>query len=116
MKRNFIYSKKSVRTLLLKLEPYFLSHAERCESLQNQDFVGGMQNRRRFAPTIFLVQKPFSKNCGIHCTKFEFILKATLMPTNRTRGARGGSKLPRTLVSFRHCLAEPRQPRKKKHS
>ena len=33
--------------------------------------------------------------------------------TNRTRGARGGSKLPRTLVSFRHCLAEPRQPRKK---
>src|SRR3989344_3937566 len=35
------------------------------------------------------------------------------MPTNRTREARGGSKLPRTLVSFRHCLAEPRQPRKK---
>src|SRR3989344_4737652 len=72
-----------------------------------------MQNRRRFAPTIFLVQKPFSKNCGIHCTKFECILKATLIPTNRTRGARGDSKLPRTLVSFRHCLAEPRQPRKK---
>ena len=75
--------------------------------------MGGMQNRRRFAPTIFLVLKPFSKLCGIHCTKFECILKATLMPTNRTRGARGGSKLPRTLVSFRHCLAEPRQPRKK---
>src|SRR3990167_840196 len=56
-----------------------------------------MQNRRRFAPTIFLVLKPFSKNCGIHCTKFECILKATLMPTNRTRGARGGLKLPRTL-------------------
>src|SRR3989344_909921 len=89
------------------------SHAKRGESLQNQDFVGGMQNRRRFAPTIFLVQKPFSKNCGIHCTKFECILKATLIPTNRTRGARGDSKLPRTLVSFRHCLAEPRQPRKK---
>src|SRR3989338_10696948 len=51
--------------------------------------------------------------CGIHCTKFECILKAIPMPTNRTRGARGGSKLPRTLVSFRHCLAEPRQPRKK---
>ena len=50
---------------------------------------------------------------GIHCAKFECILKATLMPTNRTRGARGGSKLPRTLVSFRHRLAEPRQPRKK---
>src|SRR3989344_7292386 len=69
MKRNFIYSKKSVRTLLLKLEPYFLSHAERGESLQNQDFVGGMQNRRRFAPTIFLVLKPFSKNCGGYRTR-----------------------------------------------
>src|SRR3989338_9852970 len=56
-----------------------------------------MQNRRRFAPTIFLVQKPFSKLCGIHCTKFECILKATLMPTNRTRGARGDLKLHRTL-------------------
>src|SRR3989338_3056610 len=33
-------------------------------SVQNQNFVGGMQNRRRFAPTIFLVRKPFSKNCG----------------------------------------------------
>ena len=50
---------------------------------------------------------------GVYYTKFECILKATLMPTNRTREARGGSKLPRTLVSFRHCLAEPRQPRKK---
>src|SRR3989344_3085152 len=76
------------------------SHAERGESLQNQDFVGGMQNRRRFAPTIFLVQKPFSKICGIHCTKFEPFLKPIL-----TRNE-----------SPRHCLAEPRQPRKKKHS
>ena len=28
----------------------------------------------------------------MYYTKFESILKATLMPTNRTRGARGGSK------------------------
>src|SRR3989338_5569330 len=55
----------------------------------------------------------FPPQRGIHCTKFECILKATLMPTNRTRGARGGLKLPRTLVSSRHCLAEPRHPRKK---
>jgi hypothetical protein len=33
--------------------------------------------------------------------------------TNRTRGARGDFDLNRTLVSFHHCLAEPRQPRKK---
>src|SRR3990167_2616150 len=52
-------------------------------------------------------------NCGVYYTKFECILKATLMPTNRTRGARGGSGLNRTLVSFRHYLSEPRQPRKK---
>ena len=34
-------------------------------------------------------------NGGVYCTKFELILKA--IPTNRTRGARGGSKLNRTL-------------------
>ena len=32
---------------------------------------------------------------GVYCTKFELILKA--IPTNRTRGARGASKLNRTL-------------------
>ena len=32
---------------------------------------------------------------GVYCTKFELILKA--IPTNRTREARGGSKLNRTL-------------------
>src|SRR3989344_9502473 len=59
-----------------------------------------MQNRRRFAPTIFLVLKPFSKICGIHCTKFEPFLKP----------------IPTRNESPRHRLAKPRQPRKKKHS
>src|SRR3989344_8442944 len=58
MKRNFIYSKKSVRTLLLKLEPYFLSHAERGESFQIQDFLGGIQNRWHFVPTPFRLPTP----------------------------------------------------------
>ena len=40
MKKNFICSKKSVRTFKLRIEPYFLSHAERGESFQNQDFLG----------------------------------------------------------------------------
>ena len=31
---------------------------------------------RRFAPTAFLLRKPFLKNCGIHCTKFEPFSKA----------------------------------------
>ena len=34
---------------------------------------------------------------GVYCTKLELILKAILMPTNRTRGARDGSELNRTL-------------------
>ncbi len=41
MKKIFIRSKKSARTFKLRIEPYFLSHAERGESFQNQDFVGG---------------------------------------------------------------------------
>src|SRR3989344_1024077 len=44
-----------------------------------------MQNRRRFVPTIFLVQKPLSKICGIHCTKFEPFLKQTLMKNEPPR-------------------------------
>jgi len=34
---------------------------------------------------------------GVYCTKFELFLKAIPMPTNRTREARGGLKLNRTL-------------------
>ena len=35
--------------------------------------------------------------CGVYCTKSELFLKAILMKVNRTRGARGDSKLNRTL-------------------
>src|SRR3989344_8395224 len=58
MKRNFIYSKKLVRTLLLKLEPYFLSHAERGEPFQIQDFLGGIHLCRHFVPTPFRLPIP----------------------------------------------------------
>ncbi len=34
---------------------------------------------RRFAPNIFLVLKPFLKNCGVYCTKFELFLLKILM-------------------------------------
>src|ERR1035437_10166267 len=64
MKKIFICLKKSVRTLKSKTEPYFLSHALRGEPFWIQDFLGGIQNRRHFVPTIFLVRKPFLKNCG----------------------------------------------------
>ena len=64
MKRNFIYSKKSVRTLLLKLEPYFLSHAERGEPFQIQDFLGGIHLCRHFVPTPFRLPIPISNFGG----------------------------------------------------
>ena len=40
------------------------SHAERGEPFQIQDFVGGIQNRRRFAPTAFLLRNPISNFGG----------------------------------------------------
>jgi len=52
------------------------SHAERGESLQNQDFVGGMQKRRRFAAAPLGFRKQNPNFCGPYCTKFECILKA----------------------------------------
>src|SRR3989344_3801990 len=79
-RKYFGNSKKSVRTFKLRIEPYFLSHAERGESLQNQDFVGGMENRRRFAPTLFLVRNHFSKNCGAFWLKFDPGLMKTPRP------------------------------------
>jgi hypothetical protein len=39
---------------------------------------------------------------GVYCTKFELILKAIPMKANRTRGARGSSKLNRTLDAKPH--------------
>jgi len=53
-----------------------LSHAERGESLQNQDFVGGMQKRRRFAAAPLGFQKPISKNCGDDFRNFEPVIAA----------------------------------------
>src|SRR3989344_9635592 len=60
------------------------SHALRGEPFWIQDFLGGIQNRRYFVPTMFLVPKPFSKICGIHCTKFEPFLKAILTRKSET--------------------------------
>ena len=82
MKKFFICLKKSVRTFKLRIEPSFLSHALRGEPFQIQDFVGGIQNRRHFVPTIFLHPNPISFSGGLYCTKFELILKAILMIRN----------------------------------
>ena len=49
---------------------------------------------------------------GIYWTKFECILLIILIPTNRTRGARGGLKFNRTLQSAR--LARSLRSRERK--
>ncbi|MDO8521693.1 MAG: hypothetical protein Q7S08_00185, partial [bacterium] len=74
-----------------------------------------MKRRTNISFANFVSPKPaMAGEGGVYYTKFECILKAIpTKATNRTLRVCGGSKLPRTLVSFRHCLAEPRQPRKK---
>src|SRR3989344_4688335 len=50
MKKNFICSKKSVRTFKLRIEPYFLSHAERGKPFWILDSEGGgLEPPRAFA-------------------------------------------------------------------
>src|SRR3989344_7950947 len=102
MKRNFICSKKSVRTLLLKLEPYFLSHAERGEPFQIQDFLGGVQNRRRFAPTAFLLPIPIFNFGGVCWTKFETISSKIQMIKTTKKDSAGRNNL--SGVSDSPCL------------
>src|SRR3989338_6675609 len=58
MKRNFIYSKKSVRTFRLRIEPSFLSHAERGKTFWIREFLAGMRLGGRFAPPPFRLPIP----------------------------------------------------------
>ena len=47
------------------LEPYFLSHAERGEPFQIQDFVGGIHLCRHFVPTPFRLPIPIFNFGGV---------------------------------------------------
>src|SRR3989338_5709482 len=58
MKKNFICSKKSVRTFKLRIEPSFLSHAERGKTFWIREFLAGMRLCRRFAPIPFRLPIP----------------------------------------------------------
>ena len=64
MKQNFICLKKSVRTFKLRIEPYFLSHAERGEPFQIQDFLGGIHLCRHFVPAPIRLQNAISISGG----------------------------------------------------
>ena len=58
MKKNFICTKKSVRTSKLRIKPSFLSHAERGKTFWIREFLAGMRLCRRFAPTPFRLPIP----------------------------------------------------------
>src|SRR3989344_9077806 len=53
MKKNFICSKKSVRTFKLRIEPSFLSHAERGKPFWMREFLAGMRLCRACGATPF---------------------------------------------------------------
>ena len=96
------------------------SHAERGESFQNQDFLGGMQKRRRFAAAPLGFRKPISKNCGLYCTTFEPTLASIRRRTDFARSACVVALDPAVRPRFRTnaTKAPParrvrRQPRKK---
>ena len=93
MKRNFIYSKKSVRTFKLRIEPSFLSHAERGEPFQIQDFLGGIHLCRHFVPTPIRLQNAISISGGVCWTKFETISSKIQMIKNTNADSAGRNNL-----------------------
>src|SRR3989344_3514199 len=64
MKKNFIYSKKSVRTFKLRIEPSFLSHAERGKTFWIREFLAGMRLCRACGATPFRLPIPISNFGG----------------------------------------------------
>src|SRR3989338_9753889 len=58
MKKNFICSKKSVRTFKSRIEPYFLSHAERGKTFWIREFLAGMRLCRACGATPFRLPIP----------------------------------------------------------
>ena len=58
MKKNFICSKKSVRTFKLRIEPSFLSHAERGKTFWIREFLAGMRLCRATGATPFRLPIP----------------------------------------------------------
>ena len=96
MKKNFICTKKSVRTFKLRIEPSFLSHAERGKTFWIREFLAGMRLCRRFAPTPFRLLIPISNFGGVYCTKFECISdKIRRILTNDTCASAALDKLAR---------------------
>src|SRR3989344_5662526 len=58
MKKNFICTKKSVRTFKLRIEPSFLSHAERGKPFWIREFLAGMRLCRACGATPFQLPIP----------------------------------------------------------
>ena len=74
--------------------------AERLKARLSKSRRGAILSRVQIPPPppkIEIVRRAVMIFCGVYYTKFECILKATLMSTNRTRGAR--AKWVRTKVN-----------------
>src|SRR3989344_7973187 len=83
-----VYIKNFLVLLFILLHWLTRSHAPRGEPFQIQDFLGGIQNRRHFVPTIFLHPNPISFSGGMFWTKFETISsKIQMIKTNKMDSA-----------------------------
>src|SRR3989338_4700941 len=96
MKKNFICSKKSVRTFKLRIEPSFLSHAERGKTFWIREFLAGMRLCRACGATPFWLPIPIFNFGGVYWTKFECISdKIRRILTNDTCASAALDKLAR---------------------
>src|SRR3989344_2999988 len=87
MKKILICSKKSVRTFKLRIEPYFLSHAERGKSWRGLGLAGIQPQCRAFGATAFLAGMLHPNFCGAGEIRTRDGLPHTTFPTWRTRPA-----------------------------
>src|SRR3990170_8460288 len=96
MKKNFICTKKSVRTFKLRIEPSFLSHAERGKTFWIREFLAGMRLCRACGATPFRLPIPIFNFGGVYWTKFECISdKIRRILTNDTCASAALDKLAR---------------------
>src|SRR3989344_302095 len=97
-----VYMKNFLVWLFILLHWLTRSHALRGEPFWIQDFLGGMQNRRRFAPTAFLLPIPIFNFGGVCWTKFETISSKIQMIKTTKKDSAGRNNL--SGVSDSPCL------------
>src|SRR3989344_5732137 len=115
MKKNFICSKKSVRTFKLKIEPYFLSHAERGKTFWIREFLAGM---RLFAgprgASILAEGEGFEPSEPFRVQHISSVLHSTALPPLQNNALRiilqWQSSRTSSSTSLRSEIRQPRCP------